>query len=136
MGRWRPLLRFQLDSSLAQFLEQSRILDGNDGLRGEVADELNLFISEWPHFLTVYADCSDQLAFLEHRYNQQGSSTCELDDRLVGSFRSDIGDMDDLFFAGKTIKKERGAKRYDLVTLVSVNHGPWRVMHCNPAERI
>ena len=37
----------------AQFVEQPRVLDGDDRLRGEVLDELDLLFGKGPHFLTI-----------------------------------------------------------------------------------
>ena len=33
---------------LAQLVEQAGVLDGDDGLRGEVLDQLDLLVGEWP----------------------------------------------------------------------------------------
>ena len=49
-------------SSRAQFVEQPRVLDGDDGLRGEVCDQLNLFVGEGTNFLAVDFDDADQIA--------------------------------------------------------------------------
>src|SRR5262249_37978052 len=38
---------------LAQFVEQASILDGNDGLRGEVLDQIYLLVGERPDLLVV-----------------------------------------------------------------------------------
>ena len=46
-GRGLLLQRF------AQLVEQSRVLDGDDGLGGEIRDQLNLFVAERSHFLAV-----------------------------------------------------------------------------------
>ena len=37
----------------AQLVEQPRVLDGDDRLRSEVLDQLDLLIGEWPHFLAI-----------------------------------------------------------------------------------
>ena len=37
----------------AQLIKQPRILDGDDGLGGEVLDQLDLLVGERPYFLTV-----------------------------------------------------------------------------------
>ena len=34
-----------------QFAEQSRVFDGDHGLRGEVLDEIDLLVGEWPDFM-------------------------------------------------------------------------------------
>jgi hypothetical protein len=43
---------------LAQLIEQSCVLDGNDGLGGEVLYQLDLLVGEWPNFLAVDGDLS------------------------------------------------------------------------------
>src|SRR5262245_20185301 len=43
----------------AQFAEQARILDGDDGLGCEICDQLNLFFRERVYFLTIDGDCAD-----------------------------------------------------------------------------
>ena len=59
------------DRSSAQLIEQPRVLDGDDGLRGEVLNQLDLLVGEWPHFLAVDDDCADQLIILEHRHGDK-----------------------------------------------------------------
>ena len=39
---------------LPQFVEQPRVLDGNDCLGSKVRDQLNLLVSEWTNFLARY----------------------------------------------------------------------------------
>src|SRR5262245_49219317 len=41
---------------LAKFAEQARVLNGDDGLRGEVPDQFNLLLVELANLLTVYGD--------------------------------------------------------------------------------
>src|SRR6516164_4902128 len=41
----------------SRFIQQPRILDGDDGLCGEVLHELDLLVGERPNFLAV--DCDD-----------------------------------------------------------------------------
>ena len=48
----------------AQLVEQPRVLDGDDGLVGEVLDQLDLLVGEWPDLLAVDADDPDELASL------------------------------------------------------------------------
>ena len=53
----------QIVGALAQFLEQPRVLDGDHRLLGEVGDEIDLLVGEWPDFLAVDRDGADQLVF-------------------------------------------------------------------------
>src|SRR5262245_18900835 len=43
----------------AQFVEQPRVLDCDDGLRGEILDQLNLFVGERTHLLAIDGDTPD-----------------------------------------------------------------------------
>ena len=56
----------------AQLVEEAHVLDGDYGLPREIGDQLDLLIGEWPDFLAVDADGTDQRAFLEHRNVDDG----------------------------------------------------------------
>jgi hypothetical protein len=43
----------QIVSALAQLIEQPRVLDGDDGLGGEILDQLDLCFGERTNLLTV-----------------------------------------------------------------------------------
>jgi len=47
-----------------QLVEQARILDGDDGLGGKVADQFNLPLGEGADLLAINGDRTDQLVFL------------------------------------------------------------------------
>src|SRR3974377_1705154 len=61
--------------SLVQFVEQPRVLDGDDGLRSKVLQQFDLLVGEGAHLLAVDGDGADQFLFLEHRYGENGAST-------------------------------------------------------------
>ena len=51
-GRGLLLQRFgEIVGALAQLVEQARVLDGDDGLRGEVLHQLDLLVGEGAHLL-------------------------------------------------------------------------------------
>src|SRR3974390_1367749 len=52
----------------SQFVEQSRIFNGDDGLAGKILYQFNLFVGEWAHFLAIYADDAYELVILKHRH--------------------------------------------------------------------
>src|SRR5262249_36708480 len=134
-GRGLLLQRFgEIAGTLTQLVEQPGVLDSDHRLGGEVPDQFDLLVGERQNLLAVYADCSDQLAFLEHRNQQKSSCTCEFENWLAWNFRSEVGDVDRLLCAGKAIKSRRRAARYDLITLVSVNHSLRCVMHRDPTK--
>ena len=64
-------------------LEQPRILDGDDGLGGEVLHQFNLLICEWPHLLAVNDNCADHLVVLNHWDSDQTSRASKLDRGLA-----------------------------------------------------
>ena len=53
----------QIVGALAQFVEQPRVFDGDDGLRGEVLDQLDLLIGERADLLAVDHDAADRNCF-------------------------------------------------------------------------
>src|SRR5262249_8263900 len=59
---------------LAQLVEQARVLDGDDGLAGEIGHQLDLFVGERSNLSAVDADRADQAALFEHRNDQKGAS--------------------------------------------------------------
>ena len=67
---------------LPQLIEQPRVLDGDNGLGGEVFHEFNLLVGKRPDFLPEDADNSDQRIVLEHRHTDEGSRTCQPDEEL------------------------------------------------------
>src|SRR5262249_21577818 len=64
-----------------QLGKQPRILDGYDGLGGEVLDQRNVLFSKRLNFLTVNGDCANQSVILKHWYYDQRSSAGDFDKR-------------------------------------------------------
>ena len=62
-----------------QLIEQPRVLDGDDGLRGKVPDQFDLLVGERTHFLAVDDNCADHFVVFQHRDPDQGARTCEVD---------------------------------------------------------
>src|SRR5262245_48627557 len=90
-----------------QLVEQPRVLDGDDGLRGEVFDQFNLLIGEWPHFLAVNADRADQLVFLEHRNGNVRTSAAKIGRTRTNKLNCKGNCVDQLFSAQATIQSHR-----------------------------
>src|SRR6516225_2738608 len=61
---------------VAQLIEQPRVLDGDDGLSGEVRQQCNLLICEGANLLAVDVDHTDDLIVLEHRHNDKAARSC------------------------------------------------------------
>src|SRR6516225_7090397 len=64
---------------LSELVEQSRVLNGDDRLSGEVLDEINLLVGEWANFLAIEENSADQFVFLEHWHAQHCPSAAEFD---------------------------------------------------------
>ena len=87
-------------SDFAQLVEQTRVLDGDHGLSGEIRDQLDLLVAERADLLAVDGDDADQLVVLEHRDREQGADAGDLDrgDRQwvaieIGSAFAHVGDL-------------------------------------------
>jgi hypothetical protein len=64
-GRGLLLQRFgEVIGALAQLIEQPRVLDRDHRLIGEIRNQRNLLVGEWPHLLAIDRDGADQLALL------------------------------------------------------------------------
>src|SRR5439155_20541970 len=71
-GRGLLLQRF------AKLVEQPCVLDGDDRLLGEVAQQLDLLVSERADLLSIDHDCADQLGIPKHRYSDERPSASEI----------------------------------------------------------
>ena len=69
----------------AQFAEQPRVLDGDDGLVGEILHQRDLLVGKRPDFLPVDDDAADQYIVLEHRHAKRGTRAAKLNDHGVCS---------------------------------------------------
>ncbi len=68
----------EIVGALTQFLEQSRVLDGDDGLLGEILDQCDLLVCERLHFPAIDRNRADQLVFLQHWHDYNGASTGDI----------------------------------------------------------
>src|SRR5215469_3581810 len=76
----------EVSRALLQFVEQPRVLDGDDGLGGEVLHQLNLFVSEGSNLLAVDTNGTHELVVLEHWYSHKRPCVPKLCNRRVGLF--------------------------------------------------
>ena len=53
-----------LGGRVTQFVEQPRVLDGDDGLGGEVGDQFDLLVGEGPNFLAGQSERTDRVRSL------------------------------------------------------------------------
>src|SRR5262245_15704268 len=62
-----------------QLVQQTRILDRDDGLRGEVLEQFDLLVSKRPDLLSINCYRTDDLIFFHHRNPNQGSRARKVD---------------------------------------------------------
>src|SRR5262245_3459430 len=85
-----------------QFIKETGILDGDDGLGGEVLNQLYLLIGEWLPLLTVNDNRADQLVVLQHRRGSKSPRATqfgEVPERPIFNpilYFRDVGDVCDL----------------------------------------
>src|SRR5271169_2611158 len=96
-----------------QFIEQPRVLNGDDGLGGEVLYQLDLLVVERPDLGTVDDEGADQLIFLEHRDREHSPGAGELGKLRSASierieFFQDVGDLNRLLSRHRA--SERGVR--------------------------
>jgi hypothetical protein len=65
----------------AQFVEQPGVLDGDDGLVGEVRKQSDLLLGEGAHLLPVDGESANQLIIFEHRHVDRRPRSTERDRR-------------------------------------------------------
>src|SRR5262245_26609348 len=81
--------------------QEARIFDGDDGLGGEVLDQLDLLFGKWSHLLAIDGNRTDHLIFLEHRNSKYCAGASELGElwirgEIIGVVH-DINDLNRLF---------------------------------------
>src|SRR6185436_20022778 len=109
-GRGLLLQRFgEIVGALSQFAEQPRVLDGDDGLRGEIMEQLDLLFSERLYLLAIDRDDADQLFVLDHWHCDERAGAAKLDDADDGGlafeislFGREIDDVLDLLGGNRT----------------------------------
>src|SRR5262249_25925783 len=85
--------------------------------RGECLDQIYLLIVEGPDLLPIDSDGANQVVLLEHRHDQKRSSPGNLGNRLIGIFRSDVGDVCDLPGVSDTVEDTGRATRRNRIAL-------------------
>jgi hypothetical protein len=117
----RGLLR----QRFAQFVEQARIFDRDDGLAGEVLDEIDLLFSERTHFLTVDHNHTDRFVFFEHRHGDVRPCATEPSRRIQCVLGSKIRDMDCLFGVDGVPEAARRTRLKSPAPLIVFDKGCW-----------
>ena len=69
--------------ALAQLVQQSRIFDGDDGLRGEACDQRDLLLRKGTDFLPGQQKRTDRFVLLQHRNSHVRPYTAEFDGRHI-----------------------------------------------------
>src|SRR5262245_21979604 len=70
-----------------------RVLDGDDGLGGEVREQGNLLVRERLHLLAINTDSANYRVLLEHWHNQHRSRAGKFNDGCVAVLCREIGDF-------------------------------------------
>ena len=71
--------RGQIVGALAQFIEKAGILDGDDGLGGELLEKRDLLVREALRFLPENHDAADHALVLQQRHGQKAARAPEID---------------------------------------------------------
>src|SRR5262249_1115515 len=118
-GRGLLLQRLaQIVRTLAQLVEQAAVLDGDDGLGGEVLDQLDLLVGEGANLLAVNDNAAHQLLLSQHRYGKYGPSPGVQGNSWVAETRRhieiarfglDVGDLNSLFDRHRAAERSLGA---------------------------
>ena len=69
----------QITSALPQFVEQPRILDGDDGLGREIRYECDLLVGEGPDLLAGQSERADQFVLFQHGDRQKRPYSTKFD---------------------------------------------------------
>ena len=83
--------------ALAQLVQQPRVFDGDNGLGGEILDQLDLLVGERANLLTIDCDNADHPIVIEHGGGQNGPRAPERGYWFFRVFRSYVSKLDNLF---------------------------------------
>src|SRR6516165_61391 len=67
--------------TLADLIQQPRILHRNDRLRRKILQQRDLLVGEWPHFLAKYRNSAEQLSILTESDRNIAACTPEICER-------------------------------------------------------
>ena len=91
-------------SEFAQFVEQPRVLDGDNSLGGEVLHQRDLFVGEGPNFLAGKMNDADKFVVLQHRNDQKRARARQVRQMRrcsvafsIGRVCAEIGDVNSCF---------------------------------------
>src|SRR6516162_1135257 len=99
----------KIGGALVQLVEQAGVLYRDNGLSGEVLDQLDLLVGEWADLLAIDDNAANQLILLEHWHLNERARPGELDQRrtCVWLFHRAVGNLDDLPCLDDTAHKGR-----------------------------
>ena len=128
---------------LAELSEQAGVLDSDNGLAGEVLDQLDLLVGERADLLAVDVDVANQLVLFEHRNEEKGSRRGKFDDAdsrrialLIGKLLGVVGNVNKVLRSHHTAESIVRVGINQRVTLSGLGEGGWRIMHRGNAEGI
>ena len=129
----------KVGGALAQFVEQPRVLDGDDGLGGEVLDQLDLLIGKGANFLVEDCDGADQFVVLEHRGRDEASCPAKVNEPdeisvalLIRCILKAVRNVQQLFCGDHASKHPTGADRR--FASPEFDKGWRRIMTCGDVE--
>jgi hypothetical protein len=128
----------------AQSIQELAILDRDNGLGGEIGDQLDLRAGEWAHLSPVDSDCTDHLIVLEHWDSEESADLSELHgcdhDRIAisvcGCF-CEVGNLDCLPGLQHLAERPvRMAGPNERLASPPFRKCPRHVMHCDGTKSI
>src|SRR5262245_37752670 len=122
---------------LSQLVEQARVLDGDNGLGGEILQQLDLLVGERTHLLAIDNNYANRLALLEHRRSQVAARRAEPDrvTRQKLPFRRPIGNVDGLLSEDEVLEyTSRGRLKWSSLP-DKFGESLWDVEFCGRAKR-
>src|SRR5262249_32866071 len=103
----------EIVGALAQFIKQPRVLDGDDGLSGEILQEGNLFVGEVPNISAVNNDRADEVIVFQHRHAENTSCPARFhkSDKAsvsftIAGFSRYVGNMNNIFGYANASKRQ------------------------------
>ena len=127
----------------AQLVEQTGILDGDDGLIGEILYQCYLLVREGANLLAHDCESTHQLIVLQHRDREYCPIAAQIDagyhKRMtlnVGLYSLDVGDMDYLLRDDDTPKGRVRRRLEQLVACARLDIGGRRVVRSSHTEGV
>src|SRR6185437_14715177 len=132
----------KLVSALAQLAQQPGILDGDDRLRREILDYVDLLVGKGADFLPEEYQATDDVTFLEHGNSENSAIAAKLGGRHCQRIALQVGLLDrDIDGLCRLLGHHRAAECYLRIgphrpALHEISEGLRRVVICAEYESI